>query len=133
MFKKDYIVRQLEEFGKVLSVIWSFKKEKDWEAFENEIKATVMRFTRLELEYVENLSLEEFDRTVVGSLSIEQTKILAALLYEKLDVYVMLNLEERIGDAKRKCLKLYHAIADQQSHNEFNLDVHYKIACLQRL
>jgi len=30
MLKKDYLIRQLEEFGKVLAVLMNLKKENDW-------------------------------------------------------------------------------------------------------
>jgi hypothetical protein len=135
MFRKDYIIRQFEEFGKVLAIILSLKKDKDWERFENEIQEAVLRFTSFEIEYVENLSEEDFWFEIINhpTLSFDQYKILAGLLFEKLDFYMNRNDQEKYQNLKSKCLALYKVIAGNQTQNEFNLDVHYKIEFLSRI
>ena len=56
MLKKDLILRQLEEFGKVMAVILSFKKVKDWDNFEKEIREAALKFTTFEIDNVESLT-----------------------------------------------------------------------------
>lgn len=135
MLKRDHILRQFEEFGKVLAALLTFKKNREWERFDKEIQDAVMRFTPFELDYVENLSEEDFWFEILNhpTMSDEQYKILAGLLFEKLDYYLSRNDQEKYLNVKTKCLKIYEAIAGNQSKNEFNLDVHYKLQFLNKI
>ena len=135
MHKKDYLQRQLEEFGKVLAMILGLKKEKDWDRFENELRQAAQRFTPLELENVENCSEEDFETDVVlrKDLSLEQKKILASLLFEKLNLYMAAMDTVNYEKLKQRCLKLYLYLKENHSNNEFDLDVHYKIGVLTSL
>jgi hypothetical protein len=135
MLRKDYIMRQFEEFGKVMAVIFGLKKEKDWENFEKEIANATKKFTPFQIEHVEKLSESEFKNEVVASPSLlpDQQKILADLLFEKMNIYLEINNEEKYLDLKNKCLLLYKAYLNNLTQNEFNLDVHYKIDFLNKL
>ena len=135
MLRKDYIQRQFEEFGKVMAVILSFKKENDWEKFEKEIREAVLRFTSMEISYVEGLDDEGFEKEILKrpDLSSEQRKILADLLFEKLNYYLVKNDKGNYLALGCKCLKLYRNIRDNFTQNEFNLDVHYKLEFLKKI
>jgi hypothetical protein len=134
MLRKDYIVRQFEEFGRVLAFLLSSKKDKDWDRFENELQEAVLRFTSFEIDYVESLNEEDFWFEIINhpTLSLDQYKILAGLLFEKLDYYMDRNECENYLNLKAKCFTLYKVIAGNQTQNEFNLDVHYKLEFLKQ-
>jgi hypothetical protein len=135
MQKKDYIVRQLEELGKVMAVIYGSKQNAEWEKFEKEIAEAVMRFTSLEINHVESLDESAFSKNILKSpsLSSEQQKILADLLYEKLNYYLTKNETEKYLQLKDKCIRLYELINSDKTQNEFNLDSHYKLEFLKKI
>lgn len=135
MLRKDYILRQFEEFGKVMAVILSFKKENDWERFEKEIREAVLRFTSMEISYVENLNEENFEKEILKrpGFSSEQQKILADLLFEKLNYYLSKNETDNYLDLRHKCFRLYQYISEHFTQNEFNLDVYYKLEFLKKI
>lgn len=135
MHKKDYIQSQLEEFGKVLALILGFKNLKDWDAFEKEIQEAAQKFTSLDVDAIENLSAESFDSEIVMSekLSHDQKKIIATLLFEKLNLYLLKNETARCKQSKTKCIALYQHLRDNFSQNQFDLDVHYKLDLLAKL
>ncbi len=135
MLKKDFIVRQLEEFGKVMAVIFGLKKDKDWENYQKEINNASLKFTSFEIDYLENINLTDFDKEILNhkTLTSEQLHILADLLFEKLNYYIEIEAVEKTVDLKQKCNLLYTIIQNNHTQNEFNLDVHYKLSFLEKL
>lgn len=134
MLRKDYIVRQLEEFGKVMAVILGFKKQLDWEEYEKEIYKASLKFTSLEINHVECLNDEGMEKEVFNNpaLTLDQLKILADLLFEKLSLYTENNDEEKYNNLKLKCLNLYQFIKNNHTENEFDMNVHYKLEILKK-
>lgn len=133
MFKKDYLIKQFEEFGKVLAAILKFKKEGDFDQFEQEIALCFKEFTEKDLKQVESLSAEQFEKEILNdmNLSFSRKKIIAAVLFEKMSLYEHLELSEQSENVKRKCLLLYQHIQDNSTENEYDLDVHYKLTYLR--
>lgn len=133
MLRKDLIMRQFEEFGKVLSLILGFKRAGDWEAFEKEIEKALSQFTPFQIEHVENLAETDFEKEVTENknLSFEQKKIIASLLFEKMNYHVVMKDETKLADLRSKCLHLYRHLQENFTENEFDLDVHYKLEFLK--
>lgn len=133
MLKKDFLVRQMEEFGKVLARILTFKKTSDWDKFEKELAEAVKRFTLIEVCNVEEMEADEFEQKIVVDkrLNFEQKKILATLLFEKMDYYLSMNEADKYGNLKNKCLVLYEYLANDLTENEYDLDIHYKLKQLR--
>ena len=134
MLRKDFIIRQIEEFGKVLALIIGFKKQNEWTKFEEEIKNAIQKFTSLEMNEIENLNIDFFVSEIVNreGLSLDQKKIIANLMYEKLYFYLFKNENENYSQLKAKCLLLYLHLNENCTTNEFDLDVHYKLSMLQK-
>ena len=134
MLRKDFIIRQIEEFGKVLALIIGFKKQNEWTKFEEEIKNAIQKFTSLEMNEIENLNIDFFVSEIVNreGLSLDQKKIIANLMYEKLYFYLFKNENENYSQLKAKCLLLYLHLNENFTTNEFDLDVHYKLSMLQK-
>jgi hypothetical protein len=134
MLRKDFIIRQIEEFGKVLALIIGFKKQNEWTKFEEEIKNAIQKFTSLEMNEIENLNIDFFVSEIVNreGLSLDQKKIIANLMYEKLYFYLFKNETENYSQLKAKCLLLYLHLNENFTTNEFDLDVHYKLSMLQK-
>jgi hypothetical protein len=134
MLRKDFIIRQIEEFGKVLALIIGFKKQNEWTKFEEEIKNAIQKFTSLEMNEIENLNVDFFVSEIINreGLSLDQKKIIANLMYEKLYFYLFKNENENYSQLKAKCLLLYLHLNENCTTNEFDLDVHYKLSMLQK-
>ncbi len=134
MLRKDFIIRQIEEFGKVLALIIGYKKQNEWTKFEEEIKNAIQKFTSLEMNEIENLNIDFFVSEIVNreGLSLDQKKIIANLMYEKLYFYLFKNETENYSQLKAKCLLLYLHLNENFTTNEFDLDVHYKLSMLQK-
>ncbi len=134
MLRKDFIIRQIEEFGKVLALIIGYKKQNEWTKFEEEIKNAIQKFTSLEMNEIENLNIDFFVSEIVNreGLSLDQKKIIANLMYEKLYFYLFKNENENYSQLKAKCLLLYLHLNENCTTNEFDLDIHYKLSMLQK-
>ncbi len=135
MLKKDYIQRQFEEFGRVLAMMLTLKKNSDWEKLKEEIKAATETFSSLNIDVIEKLGLEEFQNSILyqNKLTQEQQKILARLLFEKMELYLAQNNKSKADDLKEKCLTLYQYLLDNFTTNEYDLDVHYKLEILKKM
>lgn len=134
MYRKDYIVKQLEEFGKVMAVILTFKRNNDWEKFSEEIAVASKKYTLLEVEFAENLAMPDFIRELeFKGLNPEQQKMLADLLYEKMIYYIQNGKSVDYLELRSKCLFLYQSFSQNLTQNDFNLDVHYKLDLLKNL
>ena len=135
MLRKDYIMRQFEEFGKVMAVILGLKKQNDLEKFEEEVANASQKFTTLNINYVEGLSFDVFEKEVLQSPTLlpDQQKMLADLLYEKMLFYLEKNENTKAFDIKNKCSALYTVFSENLTANEFNLDVHYKLEFFKTL
>ncbi|MCE3259636.1 MAG: hypothetical protein K0S12_1277 [Bacteroidetes bacterium] len=133
MLRKDLIVRQFEEFGKVLAKILSHKKALDWDSFQKEIEEAAKKFTAFEISAVEDSSLTEFQSAVFGkeNMTYDRTKILASLLFEKMSFYAEQNDALKAENLKNKCILLYEKCASDLMDNEYDLDVHYKLQFLK--
>lgn len=79
--------------------------------------------------------MEEFEKEVLNHKTMlpEQYKIMADLLFEKMKHYYEQSLEHEASDLREKCTRLYKKFSDNFTHNEFNMDVHYKMEFLKNL
>lgn len=135
MLKKDYILRQFEEFGKVMAVILGFKHKSEWDKFEEEIEKAVKQFTSLELKEITPLSVTEFEKVIATSthLTSDQIKILADLLFEQtFDPSNRIN-EDKQNALLNKSLFLYKRYKNELTLNDFNLEVHYRIDLISKM
>lgn len=133
MLRKDYIQRQFEEFGKMLASLLSKKLNKDYETFENEIAEAVKKFTALEVQELEELTLEAFVQKINSSrLEFDQKKILANLFFEKMNYYSEIGKQDRYANLKQKSLFLYELITTDLTQNEFDLEANYRLEFLKK-
>ncbi|WP_317897406.1 hypothetical protein [Aurantibacillus circumpalustris] len=135
MLRKDYIQRQFEEFGKALALLLNLKLNKNWEVFEKEMAEAFKKFTSFELDKIEGLSEEAFNHEITGTptLLYDQKKILANLLFEKMNVYQERNETEKYLATKTKCQIIYQNLSEDLTQNEYDLEVHYRVEFLRNL
>jgi hypothetical protein len=133
MIRKDYLVRQLEEFGKVIARLRSLIAGQDRRKFEEELEEAFRTFTTLQVEKIEKLDIAGIKEQVINheSLSQDQKKMVADLLFEKLILLLGENDAENTGRLRENCLLLYRHLLDNYTQNEYNLDTHFKVRFLE--
>lgn len=128
MYRKDYIIKQFEAFGKVLALLISRRKQNDLEAYEKSFAELTMTYAGKSPNDLRNLSEAEWS-ILLSDSDLVMRKITAALLFE-LFLQSKDNTPEQQQLANR-CLQLYQNIQDDLSSGEFDLDVHYKLQFLK--
>ncbi len=134
MYRKDYLQRQFEEFGKVLAGILGFKKTKDWDKFQEALEAATKKFSIQDLKKLERLAYSEFEREMVIAvdLSLDQKKMMSELLFEKMIYYLETDQEKNYLNLKQKCIALYAFINANKTEYEFDLGIHYRLEFLKK-
>jgi hypothetical protein len=136
MLKRDYLVKQFEDFGKVLGSLLGLKNAGKFEELESLINNSTLKFTQLEIEDVETYNNETLLDTLTQDkkLTDEQLKMLGDLLYEKGEYYLNdpVNKEAK-GITCFEKAKLIYAFLNVHSTLNFSLDMHYKLQVLDKL
>ncbi len=136
MLKRDYLIKQFEDFGKVLGVLLGLKNDGKYDELESLIKNTALKFTQLEIEDVETYDNETILDTLTQDkkLTDEQLKMLGDLLYEKGEYYLneLINKEAK-GITCFEKAKLIYTFLSVHSTLNFSLDMHYKLQVLDKL
>ena len=128
MIRRDYVVKQLEEFGKVIARLLSLRKQEDHTLLEKEIADAAQRFTNFEISAVERLGATDFYETAIG-LEDHRLKMLADLLYEKMHFYLLTGQSAEAILLKNRCRQLYELVK-ARNPGIFDMDVYYKVQFL---
>jgi hypothetical protein len=134
MFRKDYIMRQFEEFGKALAVLMGLRRGHDWERFEKEIESATTKFSGKDLGELETLSTQEFEALVLNhdKMTEEQIKMLGDLMFEKM-LYYKETGNEKFEALKKKCLFIFDYYLSNLTQNQLDLGARYKLDLLKKL
>lgn len=126
MLRKDLIMRQFEEFGKVLAALLSLRKAANFTEFENELEKASVVFLEIEFSSFLKDDTNQFLQ-IVSALAPEKKKMLARLLYEKmLLAEQQANIDYAQGLAEKSKIA-YELYQNDQTHLEYDLDAHYKL------
>lgn len=135
MLKRDYLVKQFEEFGKVLAVILGLKRDGSFDEMEEAVRNASQKYTGLEVAFVEEIENEQLLDVLIQQkkLTDEQLKMLADLLFEKAEYYLKTNhTDELSGNCYRKAFSIYSFLKEHATLN-FSLDMHYKLELLSTM
>jgi hypothetical protein len=138
MHKRDYLVKQFEEFGKVMAILLGLKREGNYPEFIDLINQSVKKYTSTEIDFVESINNELLITTLTleKKLNDEQLKILADLLFEKADYYSNILQNSTTEIQAINCYKKSHLIylfLSQHATLSYSLDMHYKLEILGRM
>jgi len=135
MYKKDYIIRQFEEFGKFLAIAFGLKKDSKFKEMEELINSSALKFTNIEIGIAEKLPDKDLIQLLTENYQLKEAnlKMLGDLLYEKGIGYSEQNKDEEAGNAFRKALIIFNYIKDNSLEIDFSLDMHFKINSLKQL
>lgn len=135
MFRKDLLVRQFEEFGKFLAVVFGLKKDDKWPELEELINTSAFKYTNIEIEEAEKLEDADLieNLTINYSLKEPNLKMLADLLYEKGIGYSKQFKEEEANNNFEKAFVIYEFIQENSLEIDFSLDMHFKLTSLKQL
>lgn len=136
MHKRDYLVKQFEEFAKVLGVVLGLKRNEEFQGMNELINSTALKYTQTEISYAEELINEIFIKTLIveKKLTDEQLKMLGDLLFEKGDYYskAFSNKGKEQMNCFYKANMIYKFILQNATLN-FSLDMHYKLEVLSKM
>lgn len=135
MLKRDYLVKQFEEFGRVIGVILGLKKDGKFSGLSELINESVKKYTAIEIEYVESLANENLIEilTEEKKLTDEQLKMLADLLFEKGNYYSATNTTDtKSTNCYKKSLVIYTFLKAHATLS-YSLDMHYKLEILEKM
>jgi hypothetical protein len=134
MLRKDYIVRQFEEFGKFIALVFGLKKEGKWDEIEKLINESASKYTSVDIEKVEKMSEQELLNSLSSDqLPDEKIKMLGDLLYEKGLAYTALIKPDESVNAFKKALQIYEYLKENALQVDFSLDMHFKINSIKQL
>lgn len=134
MYKRDYFVKQLEEFGKVLAHLMGLKQTGKIHELENLLKETTQKYTGQEIEWIESLIDKNIVHTLTADkkLNDQQLKLCGDLLYEKAEFYFLKQETENAENCLRKAYQIYQFLINQATL-PYSLDTHYKIKNIRNL
>lgn len=135
MYRRDYFIKQIEEFGKVLAALFGLKKEGNFEELNNLIQEASQKYTSTEIEYVEGLENELLINVLTHDkkLTDEQLKMLADLVFEKAEYYTGIHApENQPANCYKKSYLIYSFLKSQSTLN-YSLDMHYKLEILSKM
>ncbi len=135
MLRKDLIVRQFEEFGKFLAILFGMKSEYKWLELEELVNESSQKYTSLEINGVEKLNNDSLIQylTEEKQLKEAQLKMLGDLLYEKGIAYTKLFKEEEGRNAFVKAQLIFTHIKNNSLEIDFSLDMHFKMEAIEQL
>lgn len=138
MHKRDYLVKQFEEFAKVMAILLGLKREDNYSELNDLINESVKKYTSTEIDFVESLINENLIDilTTEKKLNDEQLKILADLLYEKAEYYSMTQQNQALNNDGINCYKksyLIYLFLKEHATLTYSLDMHYKLEILSKM
>lgn len=135
MLRRDYFMKQVEEFGKVLAQIIGLKRNGHFPDMLEEIQKATQKYTSLEIAHIESLENTGLinDLTENKKLNDDQMKFLADLLFEKAEYYARTNGAPNDADnCYRKAYLIYLFLKEHATLN-YSLDMHYKLELLAKM
>jgi hypothetical protein len=135
MLKRDYLIKQLEEFGKILGQILGLKKEGNLSQLNDMIREASQKYAATEIGFAETISDELLLATLIDEkrLTDEQLKMLGDLLFEKAEYYLAYNSPEAQSlNCYKKSYLIYSFLKEHATIN-FSLDMHYKLELLAKM
>jgi hypothetical protein len=135
MHKRDYLVKQFEEFGRVMGVILGLRREGKLDEFSALIEESVKKYTATELKYAEALDDKDLIQilTEERKLTDDQLKMLGDLLFEKGNYYsAMTTSEIQSTNCYKKSFIIYSFLKEHATIT-YSLDMQYKLEVLQKM
>jgi len=134
MHKRDYLVKQFEEFGKVMAILLGLKKDGNIPEYLDLINESVKKYTQTELEFVESIDDDQLITilTAEKKLNDEQLKMLADLMYEKAEYHLNQSQELEATNCYKKAYSIYLFLKENATLT-YSLDMHYKIEVLSKM
>jgi hypothetical protein len=135
VFRKDYIVRQFEEFGKFLAIVFGLKTDSKFTELEELINTSALKYTNIEMEVAEQLPDKDLIQLLTQNYELKEAnlKMLGDLLYEKGIGYSKLFKESKAENNFRKALIIFEFIKENSLEIDFSLDMHFKMTALKQM
>ena len=116
MYKKDYILRIIEDFAKMLGVILGFKLEGDYKKAEEAIDEALKKYTETDLAFLLSFPPQEMliELTEKRQLSEEQLHVIAELLFQQAEIRKLNNELTQTQDLYLRSYTVYNWLNENQ-------------------
>lgn len=135
MLKRDYLVKQFEEFGKVMALLIGLKRDGNFPDLLDEIHKAAQKYTSTEIIAVESLQNNDLLKVLTQDkkLNDDQLKMLSDLLFEKAEYYLKTaSGHAELNNCYKKAFILYSFLKENATLN-YSLDMHYKLELLSKM
>jgi len=135
MLKRDYLVKQFEEFGKVMAILLGLKSNGNYPDLLDEINKAAQKYTSTEISFVELLPDEHLinELTREKKLNDDQLKMLGDLVFEKAEYYLKTGFPEKQAPNCYKKAYLIYSFLKEHATGNYSLDMHYKLELLSKM
>ena len=133
MFQRDYLMRQFEQLGQVLAKAIGFKDKNDYKSAMEVLEESSEKMLKEQLDFFNNIPDEEFvEKLLVKSENnLEYLHISAELLFQKGDILLQQNENEKAINLLRKSLILFEYV--QMNDTTYSLDRDFKIEAIKNI
>lgn len=133
MFQRDYLMRQFEQLGQVLAKVMGFKERGDYKSAMEIIEESSQKMLQEQLDFFEELPDENFTEAILekGTENLEYLHIAAELLFQKADIQLKENNEEKAISNLKKSLMLFEYV--QMNDTTYSLDRDFKMETIKKI
>ncbi|MDX2306240.1 MAG: hypothetical protein NW226_25755 [Microscillaceae bacterium] len=129
----DYLMRQLKELVRVLTIIQGLRKKGKYEEVEQVIAVSLQSMIGIELSELDALSTDHLTDHLIQQegISNEALKIIAELLFERGDMYWEMEEKLKAQENFNKSKQIYEHIVEHG--RAYSLDWNSKISHIKNL
>lgn len=129
----DYLMRQLKELVRVLTIIQGLRKKGKYEEVEQVIAVSLQSMIGIELSELDALSTDHLTDHLIHQegISNEALKIIAELLFERGDMYWEMEEKLKAQENFNKSKQIYEYIVEHG--RAYSLDWNSKISHIKNL
>lgn len=133
MYQKDYILRLIEEFSKVLGVMLGFKLDGDYKKAEEVIDEALKKFTATDLNWLMSVEDKELLHELLErkKLNAEQVHIIAELLFQQAEINKA-NGKDKNAELCKRSLFLFEWVQEHQQKS-FSVEIAKRVDLLRTI
>lgn len=116
MERKDYLMRYIEQLGKVLAALLGFRQNMDCKGGLQVIDEALKDLTSMDSQEINAIPEDQFinELTVRRKLHMEQVKFIAEMLFQEAEFYGMADMQDDAMQRYRKAYLLYRYIDETE-------------------
>ena len=121
MFQRDFLLKQIEEFGRFLGYVMKLRKDGKSDLALAEVSTSYSKLLDFDKSIVMETSLEDLIEILVVErhLPLHKLNMISDLLYEEGENLIEVDKMEAAGEAFQKCLLLINYLSENDETFSF--------------